>query len=275
MMTSGTGKPESDTQKRSPVPEAMRYLGISLVTAAVLATLFTAWSPASLDPREVVGRILDFAIGPDSTEDPLAVDAMTAEPQTLRVGIIAGHSGLYPSTGMVDPGAVCDDGLTELEVNEAIADLIAENLESLGLRVDRLEEFDERLVGYRAAALVSIHADACYYINEEATGYKVSPSRASTVSDLAQRLSICIIDRYNQSTGLNFHRGSITTDMTDYHTFYEIDAQTPAVIIETGFLYLDREFLTSEPEKAARGIADGILCYLNNEPASFPVTGSE
>jgi N-acetylmuramoyl-L-alanine amidase len=265
---------ESDTPKRSPVPEAMRYLGVTLVTAAVLATLFTAWSPASLDPGEMVGRILDFAIGPNVTEGALGSEAMTAQPQNLRVGIIAGHSGLHPDLGIVDPGAVCDDGLTEVEVNQTIAELVAQNLESIGLEVDLLEEFDDRLVGYRAGALVSIHADACYYINEEATGYKVTRSRASIVSDLAQRLATCIIDRYDRATEMNFHQGSITTDMTDYHTFYEIDSQTPAVIIETGFLYLDRDFLTQYPEQAARGIAEGILCYMNNETASFPEVGS-
>jgi N-acetylmuramoyl-L-alanine amidase len=253
----------------------MRYLGITLVTAAVLATLFTAWSPASLDPGEVASSFLNFVIGPGSSEGVVGSEELTPEPQNRRVGIIAGHSGLHPSSGLVDPGAVCaDSDLTELVVNETIAGLVVEYLEAMDLEVDRFEEFDSRLVGYRAGALVSVHADACYYINDEATGYKVSRSKASTVSDLAQRLASCIIDRYQRSTGLDFHRGSITSDMTEYHTFHEIDAQTPAVIIETGFLYLDREFLTQEPEKAARGIADGIICYLNNEGANLPEVGS-
>jgi N-acetylmuramoyl-L-alanine amidase len=269
----GTEMSESDTQKRSPVPEAMRYLGITVVTAAVLATLFTAWSPASLDPGEMASDFLNFVIGPSSSDDNAASEEMTAQPQNLKIGVIAGHSGLYPDSGLPDPGAVCDDDLTELEVNESIAELVAQNLEAIGLEVDRLEEFDSRLDGYRAGALVSIHADACYYINEQATGYKVSPSTASIVSDLARRLATCIIDRYGRATELNFHQGSITTDMTEYHTFLEIDAQTPAVIIETGFLYLDRNFLTQEPEKAARGIAEGILCYMNNEAASIPEVG--
>lgn len=265
---------ETEAPKRSPVPEAMRYLGITLVTAAVLATLFTAWRPASLDPGELADSFLNYVIGPSSKEGSDTQQALGGETQNLRVGIIAGHSGLHPQSGLVDPGAVCDDGLTELEVNEAIANLVVEQLEGLGLEVDRLEEFDQQLVGYRAGALVSIHADACYYINEEASGFKVSRSKASVVPDLAQRLATCIIDRYDRATNLDFHRGSITSDMTEYHTFNEIDAQTPAVIIETGFLYLDREFLTQQPEIAARGITDGILCYLNNEAASIPVGDS-
>jgi len=38
-----------------------------------------------------------------------------------------------------------------------------------------------------------------------------------------------------------------------------------AAIIETGFLNLDRDFLTQQPDLAAKGISDGILCYLRNE----------
>lgn len=267
-MTSGIETSEPHDRKRSPVPEAMRYLGITVITSALLATLFTAWSPASLDPREVVGRILDFAIGTDPTEGAPGIAEATQGPQFQRVGIIAGHSGPHPDTGLIDPGATCDDGLTELEINQAIADLVVQNLEADDVIVDRLDEFDDKLIGYRASVLVSIHSDACFYINDQATGYKVTRAVESAVPDLSQRLATCVIDRYERATNLRFHRGSITQDMTQYHTFYEIHNQTPAVIIETGFLYLDREFLSKEPEKAAKGISDGILCFLNNEPAN-------
>ncbi len=80
----------------------------------------------------------------------------------------------------------------------------------------------------------------------------------------------CLADRYGAATGLPFRADSITRDMTEYHSFYEVHSDTPAAILETGFLYLDREFLTREPERAARGIAEGILCYINNEPAAPP-----
>lgn len=164
---------------------------------------------------------------------------------------------------------MCDDGLTELQVNQKIAELVVRGLEATEIEVDLLEEFDARLTEYRADALVSIHADACYYINDEATGYKVSKSAVSDVPESAQRLVDCIVDRYARATQMQFHPGSITIDMTDYHSFYEIHADTPAAIIETGFLYLDRDFLTEHPEEVARGLVDGILCYLNNEPVNL------
>lgn len=195
--------------------------------------------------------------------------------RSLRVGIVAGHSGLHRDTGYVDPGAECPDGLTELQVNLDVAQRAVEELQAKGFQVDLLEEFDSRLDGYRAVALVSIHADQCVPINDQATGYKVSAAMDTQVPDRSQRLVTCIADRYAAETGLTFHPDSITRDMTEYHTFYEIDSLTPAVIIETGYLYLDRQILTKEPDRIARGIVNGILCYVNNEPTSLPGGGAE
>ncbi|MFP3855045.1 MAG: N-acetylmuramoyl-L-alanine amidase [Anaerolineales bacterium] len=243
----------------------MRNLAVTLIVAAALATVFTAWTPASLSPGELAGQL---AAALEGEIAPTAQAVLGASPTEsgLRIGIVAGHSGVDPDLGTVDPGAVCDDGLTELEVNEDIAGKVVRGLEAAGLNPVLLEEFDDRLVGYRAVALVSIHADSCLPINEQATGYKVSAALDTSVPDRAQRLVACLADRYGQTTGLRYHPDSITRDMTEYHTFYEVHSQTPAVVIETGFLYLDRGFLTQESEKAAQGIVEGILCYINNEP---------
>ena len=53
--------------------------------------------------------------------------------------------------------------------------------------------------------------------------------------------------------------------MSSYHTFDEIHEDTPAAIIEIGSLNLDRQILTQEPERIAKGISNGILCYIHNE----------
>jgi N-acetylmuramoyl-L-alanine amidase len=245
----------------------MRHLAITLATAAVLATVFTAWTPAGLSPSELAGQ-LAAALEGKPTEPPVFYFPSTGltDQGELRVGIVIGHSGPNPDTGYADPGAQCPDGLTELMINQAVGDLVKSTLEAAGLAVDVLEEWDDRLMGYRAVALVSIHADSCEPSGEYATGYKVTAAVETKVQDKAQRLVACMIDRYGRATDLRYHPYSITIDMTEYHTFREIHPQTPAVIIETGFMYLDREFLTQHPEMVARGIADGILCYVNNEP---------
>lgn len=265
------GQRKIRTNSEPPGREVLRHVSATLVVAAILATIFTAWTPASLSPGEIAGQLVAAL-----DTDPAAPSASVAEPGTsiedraLRVGIVIGHLGPNPSTGADDPGSICSDGLTELEVNREIGMRTAAALEAAGFEVDVLEEFDDRLFEYRAVALVSIHADSCLPINDLATGYKVASALDTVVPDRAQRLVDCIVDRYARATDMNFHAGSITRDMTEYHSFREIHSQTPAAIIETGFLYLDRDFLTSNPEKAARGIADGVLCYVNNEPASIP-----
>ncbi|MEW6242120.1 MAG: N-acetylmuramoyl-L-alanine amidase, partial [Chloroflexota bacterium] len=143
--------------------------------------------------------------------------------------------------------------------------LVQESLTAKGFQVDLLQEYDTRLSGYRAAALVSIHNDSCDYINDEATGFKVASAMDTRDVNRATRLTACLVDRYQRVTGLDFHAGSITRDMTDYHSFSEIDPNTIAAIIETGFLNLDREYLTQNTDRVAEGIVQGILCFINNE----------
>ena len=252
------------TKQRKPVLSSTRKqrrasaFTTTLGVAVLLATLFTAWTPNSLfasNLQEKLRLILTPQAGPNTL-------ITTPQPQ-LRIGIVAGHSGN-------DSGAVCYDkdgqaDLTEADVNLEIADLVQESLIALGFQVDLLNEFDTRLNGYRAVALVSIHNDSCEYVNDEATGFKVTSSLETRDVNRAQRLTACLVDRYQRITGLTFHASSITRDMTEYHAFSEIDPNTITAIIETGFLNLDREILTTQTERVAEGVTQGILCFINNE----------
>ena len=114
-------------------------------------------------------------------------------------------------------------------------------------------------------ALVSIHNDSCEYINDQATGFKVAGAPVSPQPEKTSRLVACLTDRYQRTTGMAYHYHTLTRDMTEYHAFGEIDPNTPAAIIETGFLNLDREILTNQTDKVAKGVTDGILCYIRNE----------
>ncbi|MGE5603967.1 MAG: N-acetylmuramoyl-L-alanine amidase family protein [Nitrososphaerales archaeon] len=168
----------------------------------------------------------------------------------LDVVIIAGHKGN-------DSGAVCTDGLTEAEVNLEVAKLVADALGREGMRVEIMDEFDRRLRGLRANALVSIHADSC---ESSFSGFKVASEEGGTVD--SERLANCLWDKYEAATDLPRNYDTITTNMTNYHAFREISLTTPAAIIELGFLKSDRELLTEEPQKVANGVANGILCFL-------------
>ncbi len=169
------------------------------------------------------------------------------------VGIVAGHKGN-------DSGAVCADGLTEATINYTIAAEVMDLLKRRGLQTDLLNEFDDRLTGYKANVLISIHADSCQVAG--ASGFKVARVTDSAIPQAEDRLVDCLNREYGRYTGLPQHPSSITDNMTNYHAFREIDGQTPGAIIEVGFLLDDRVILETKPKIIARGIAAGIICFL-------------
>ena len=241
-------------RKRRPVRAVQATFGIAIL----LATLFTALPSRGLVSGEFYDR-LSLVLTPRAGDGGVP---LVSQPQ-LRIGIVAGHSGN-------DSGAVCYDGngnvtLTEADVNLEIAALVEQQLKQKGFEVDLLREFDTRLNGYRALAIVSIHNDSCEYVNDEATGFKVAAALNTHDLNRANRLTACLTDRYQRTTKMKFHAGSITADMREYHAFREIDPNTVAAIIETGFLNLDREMLTKNTAQVAAGVVDGILCFANNE----------
>lgn len=174
------------------------------------------------------------------------------DPNAPLVGIVAGHKGY-------DPGAVCPDGLTEAGINYTVALEVTDLLARRGIRTDLLDEFDDRLTEYQADALVSIHSDSCI---PGYTGFKVARVTESTIPEAEDLLVACLNQEYGLYTGLPQHPSSITDNMTNYHAFREIAQFTPGAIIETGFMADDRPLLEHKPKIVARGIAAGILCFL-------------
>lgn len=256
-----------------------RTMGAVMVLAGVIASVFTWWTPNTFLPSTSIDQ-LSVALAtqssmvvpppPTATPEPTPLVSPTpAPPPRQRIGVVAGHRGPHPSTGQPDPGSICADGLTEAEVNLTIAQYVVDWLNQHGYEVELLDEFDARLAGYEADALISIHADSCDYVNDVATGFKVASFSESSTPVEDQRLVQCLTNRYATTTGLPLHQ-SVTFDMTQYHSFREVGAGTPGAIIEVGFLYLDRDFLTGSPDVAALGIARGVLCYLRDEPVDGP-----
>jgi N-acetylmuramoyl-L-alanine amidase len=80
-----------------------------------------------------------------------------------------------------------------------------------------------------------------------------------------KKLIECIDLHYPAVTGLTYHANTVTHDMTNYHAFRSVDPQTPAAIIELGFLGGDQELLVHEQDRVAQGVIDSILCYLEAE----------
>ena len=191
---------------------------------------------------------------PRPTKTPRQAPTQTPEP--LKVGIVAGH-------WQNDSGAVCPDGLEEAEINLDVASRVVEILKEKGYAAELLPEFSDRLSGYQAAAFVSIHTDSCEIADR--SGFKAARVASSAIPEQEDRLVACLVDKYASATGLEFDENTISFDMTEYHAFWEIDPSTPGAIIELGFMQADRDLLTRHPDRAAEGVADGILCFLQGQ----------
>lgn len=261
--TPPTETPTSPSSKRGVIYQLQIVLGV----AFLLATLFTAWTEPGLLPGSLTEK-LNSALALQSTAVSTAFPTQVPRPNPV-IGIVAGHSGNGEDVGAVCPPEL--GGIKEVDINLDIATRVRDKLVNEGYEVDLLAEFDPRLNGYSGLALLSIHADSCVYI-EGATGFKVAAAMSTIYPEQATRLTNCIRERYGATTGLDFHAGSVTRDMTDYHAFYEINRNTPAAIIEVGFMNADREILINQPDLLADGIVAGILCYVLNEDIQISPT---
>lgn len=202
------------------------------------------------------------------TTNPTTTPSILEDP-TPRIGLQAGH---WKNTELPDEfinlrlygGGATVGAVTEWEVNLKIAQRIAAILKERGVIVDLLPATIPP--GYKADLFVSIHADG----NEDAsvTGFRVAPSELD-LTGKAEIASEAINTAYATATGMKLHP-NISEDMTRYYAFnfpkfeHVISQKTPGVIVETGFLTNtnDRQVIVSKPEKAAQGVATGILDYL-------------
>lgn len=258
----------------------LKFMVVALLAAVLVATIFSYWTPdESLSPEFVAQmRVVDSTPG----AVVLASTPLPTEDTVKTIGIIAGHSGPPQDESFVsDPGAVCDDNrdgipeLTELEINTAVARQVVNNLLNLGYEVELLSEFDPRLNNYRAEALLSIHTNDCQNYGFGATGYNVAgPISRGSLGGGDEPLVRCVINEYGRVTGLDRHFG-LTEDMTSYHTFREVSIDTPVAIIELGFMFTDRQFLTQQQDLIADGITQGLLCYVDPEFGENQDTAAE
>ncbi|MEL6150400.1 MAG: N-acetylmuramoyl-L-alanine amidase [Chloroflexota bacterium] len=245
----------------------LRSLFTVSITALITATIFTWWQGPEFLSADVRND-LSIALA-TATNQGIMVEA-TALPSTpnwlKRIGIISGHRG--PEN---DPGAVCPDGLTEAEINLAVAQRVVRSLQTRGYTVDLLDEFDPRLNNYEGDALVSIHANTCRDYGELVTGFLIATADARAGSGNDQLLVECLAAYYEDSSQLQ-RRFGLTRDVTDYHVFREIHPRTPGAIVELGFMLADRDLLVNEPDLLASGLTDGILCYLEPEDPNILAT---
>jgi N-acetylmuramoyl-L-alanine amidase len=213
------------------------------------------------------------ALGPGTFasgfRDPLPPSPVWNPTGQKRVGIQVGHwftSALPDELSRLSPGTSAG-GWAEWEVNLLIAQHAKTVLEDAGVHVDLLPTVIP--ARYRSHAFVSIHADGD--LSGRLNGYKIARPGFSSIPETDDRLVEILYREYGAVTGLPRDSDAhISRRMTYYYAFntrryqHAIDLGTPAAIVETGFLTnaSDRSFLTGRPEIAGRGIAEGVLRFL-------------
>lgn len=232
------------------------------------------WFSAGLaQPAGAAGAASSAAATPRPAPATLAATvALPPGPVHGRVGLQVGH---WESAELPDELAVLrgqqgaeSAGLREVDVNYAVARQAAALLRARGVTVDLLPATVPP--GYRADAFVAVHCD----VNGDPAmrGYKLARFSGSAIPQRDDILLETIGTRYAAATGQprDLH---VTAAMTGYYAFnsrdfvHAIDPQTPAVIIELGFLTNpeDRELLKDRQDLLAAALADGILRYLMSQ----------
>jgi len=215
---------------------------------------------------------------------PTAAPTFTPTPIIPQVAIVAGHWEQESTDGVPtvrDSGAVCADGLREVDITKSVADKTLEILKRRGYHTVLLEEFDARYQAdekFAPKSFLSIHADSCLTGAEYsfATGYKIAHAEPSNNETEDARLVTCLtrsFDKVAAKYDKPFNANTITRNMTEYHAFRKVDPTTPAAIIELGFLGYDRDFLVNHQDEMAQGLAKGIDDFLKGN-ACVPATAT-
>jgi N-acetylmuramoyl-L-alanine amidase len=225
------------------------------------------------DPLPVPGsgtaRSQDFF---RSFRAPLAPAPLYNPPGERRVGLQAGHwltENVPPELGRLQGGS-SGGGKQEWEVNLDIAQRAAARLQATGITVDVLPATVP--TAYHANAFVALHADGDPA--GQAHGFKVTRPGFSSLPDVDDRLVDVLNQVYAADTELPRDDEHISLRMRYYYAFnsrrycHSVAPGVPQAIIEMGYLTsaVDRSLLIGNPDRLARGVADGIQAFLTTLP---------
>jgi hypothetical protein len=189
----------------------------------------------------------------------------------VRIGIQIGHlyaqeqpdelAALRTSTG----AAV--NGVTEVGINQAVANHLRTTLEAEGFMVDLIPATIPP--GYRADLFISLHADSSP--DPSRRGYKSAHWRTPR-NPREPVLKDFIDEAYFYYTGLPDDHNNVSGAMLGYYGFnhqrfrHAVHPRTPAIIVEMGYISnpQDLAFLR-DPVNPAFALKRGILAYLEAE----------
>jgi hypothetical protein len=207
-----------------------------------------------------------------SFRTPLAPAPLYDPPGPRRVGLQAGHwltDQVPPELGRLQAGSV-GGGKQEWQVNLDVAQRTATLLEAARVQVDVLPSTIPPR--YRANAFIALHADGDPA--GQARGFKVARPGFSSLPDVDDRFVDTLNQVYAADTELPRDDEHISLRMRYYYAFnsrrycHAVAPGVPQAIIEMGYLTspTDRQSLIGNPDRLARGVADGIQTFLATLP---------
>ena len=223
-----------------------------LFSALLTATLLVTFSPGA----EYIDQIM-----PTLDQRAAESNASTQNGPKKIVGIVPGHYGF-------DTGYQCGadfNFVKENDVNLRLAVMVRDYLENRGYTVDFLHEFDPALSDYTGLALVSIHTNSCDESMKVPSGFNITTGGQNTYPSESKRLNDCLTYYYGQNSGLNFLGENYTPGEEYLYSFDTVNDYTTISVIHTGSLSTDYRTISERTESLAKGIADGIICYVENE----------
>jgi N-acetylmuramoyl-L-alanine amidase len=259
---------------------------LSLLTVGLVVPALVAPLPATTPIALAAPADQEACSRPNEPPPPIPGDPSTASfwgryrvplppaevynpPGPKRVGLQAGHwltEQIPTELRGLGPGAFAA-GKAEWEVNLDIAERTAGILRAYGVEVDILPT--TLPVEYKAHAFLSIHADG----DESGVrqGFKLGRAAWSATPEADDRLMAAISSAYASMTHMPVDPVGASRRMTAYYAFnsrrycHAIAPGTPSAILEAGYLTsaVDRQILLGDPDAAARGIAMGLLRYLD------------
>ena len=258
--------PVTEEQGTSPiliiaVAFLLAFAALLLLRAAPSPEGFTEWLPngsgdAAYTAPAVVQPGAPAAIAPIQARVGLQVGHWERENLPEELAILRTQSG------------ASSEGYNEVDINYAVAHRVADILRARGITVDILPATIPP--GYQADAFIAIHCDA----NNDPgiSGFKLARHGNSAIPNRDDALINAITATYGPATGQRLD-GLISRAMIYYYAFnsgdfvHAISPQTPATIIELGFLTnaADRALLVNQQPAISQGLADGIIRFLSGQ----------
>lgn len=229
-----------------------RALFTILFSALITGTVLITFSPGT----EYIDQIVS-----ENEINSVGSDANNPNGPRKIVGILPGHYGF-------DTGYQCGadfNFVKENDVNLRLAVMVRDYLENLGYTVDFLHEFDPALTNYTGLALVSIHTNTCDTTNTAQSGFTITTGGKNVYPSESKRLNDCLTYHYAQNSQMDYLGENYTPEESLLYSFDAVNDYTTISVIHAGYLSNDYRTISERTENLAKGIADGIVCYVEND----------